>query len=135
MNNLFVVVLLMVGLSSFAVADASKEAASCANLSFTQEMLECSTAEKVKSDTALNNEYRKLRDRTAEQYKLDPTSRDIIQKRILMSQRNWIGLRDTNCELEANDIEVGVIAYEISINLCVAKMSTERAEYLKLLIP
>lgn len=51
------------------------------------------------------------------------------------SQRAWLKLRDTNCTLEAFEVEVGQPAYVTTVNNCIARMSLERSIYLDKTLP
>ena len=46
------------------------------------------------------------------------------------SQLAWLKLRDTNCAVEAFEYDESMPAYEVTVNICVTKMSLERSEYL-----
>ncbi|WP_458378815.1 lysozyme inhibitor LprI family protein [Pseudomonas chlororaphis] len=66
---------------------------------------------------------------------MDPAQGEKFIAKLKESQRSWIKLRDTDCPLEAFEIEVGKPAYETTISNCIARMSLERSVYLDKILP
>nr|WP_244998693.1 lysozyme inhibitor LprI family protein [Pseudomonas viridiflava] len=109
--------------------------AECINSGTSQEVDSCAKAEKNTADARLNDSYKKLIARAQRQYRSDARLGDEFKAKLKESQRAWLKLRDTNCPLEAFEIEVGQAAYLTTINNCVAGMSLERAAYLDKVLP
>ncbi|WP_088236271.1 lysozyme inhibitor LprI family protein [Pseudomonas viridiflava] len=109
--------------------------ADCINSGTSQEVDACAKAEKNTADARLNDSYKKLIARAQRQYRSDARLGDEFKAKLKESQRAWLKLRDTNCPLEAFEIEVGQAAYLTTINNCVAGMSLERAAYLDKVLP
>ncbi|KPY61601.1 lysozyme inhibitor LprI family protein [Pseudomonas syringae] len=109
--------------------------AECINSGTSQEVDACAKAEKNTADARLNDSYKKLIARAQGQYRSDARLGDQFKANLKDSQRAWLKLRDTNCPLEAFEIEVGQAAYLTTINNCVAGMSLERAAYLDKILP
>ncbi|WP_122569705.1 lysozyme inhibitor LprI family protein [Pseudomonas viridiflava] len=105
------------------------------NSGTSQEVDSCAKAEKNTADARLNDSYKKLIARAQRQYRSDARLGDEFKAKLKESQRAWLKLRDTNCPLEAFEIEVGQAAYLTTINNCVAGMSLERAAYLDKVLP
>src|SRR3990167_55940 len=103
----------------------------CDSVEHSQQILECSIQNKTKADNKLNEEYRTLTKRINSQYQANKTLGTEYISTKKNSQRAWIKLRDTNCALEAFEIETGSQAHTTTINQCIARMSSERTQYLK----
>lgn len=83
----------------------------------------CADQELKKVDAALNTYYRKL------QQQLEPEQREALKK----SQRAWLQYREARCSFEAlGPIAPGGAA---SQSLCMLEMTTQKADYLRDLLP
>ncbi|MBX8490157.1 DUF1311 domain-containing protein [Pseudomonas cichorii] len=109
--------------------------ADCSRITTSPEVDACAKSEKDSADASLNSSYKKLLARIKSQYAADVKAGDDFTGKLKDSQRAWLKLRDTNCALEAFEIEVGQPAYLTTVNNCVAKMSFERSSYLDKLLP
>ena len=107
----------------------------CDSIEHSQQILECSTQNKIEADNKLNEEYRTLIKKINLQYHANKKLGTEYIATIKDSQRAWIKLRDTNCVLEAFEIETGSQAHTATINQCIARMSSERTQYLKGIVP
>ncbi|WP_122847457.1 lysozyme inhibitor LprI family protein [Pseudomonas viridiflava] len=109
--------------------------AECVNSDTSREVDACAKTEKNTADARLNDSYKKLIARAKGQYRSDTRLGDEFLAKLKDSQRAWLRLRDTNCPLEAFEIEVGQATYLTTVNNCVAWMSLERAAYLDKILP
>ena len=83
----------------------------------------CADQELKKVDAALNTYYRKL------QQQLEPEQREALKK----SQRAWLQYREARCSFEAlGPVAPGGAA---SQSLCMLEMTTQKADYLRDLLP
>lgn len=112
--------------SRFALADEPD----CKNITVSAQVDECVKYAKESADLKLNLAYKKLIARVKSQYDVDPALGDKFLAKLKASQLAWIKLRDTNCPLEAFEIEEGKPAYITVVNNCIARMSLERSDYL-----
>lgn len=103
----------------------------CRDIKNSQQIFACSKIEREEADEKLNSTYKKLLSRVQVQYKASPELYNQLIQNIKESQRLWIKLRDSDCNLEAFQIERGSQAYETTINNCVARLSYARSEYLE----
>lgn len=87
------------------------------------------------ADSRLNTRYHELMARLETQYQRDPELGAKYAAKVKESQRAWIKLRDTNCSVEAFEIETGKPAYVTAVNNCITRMSQERSEYLSKIAP
>ncbi|WP_050550359.1 lysozyme inhibitor LprI family protein [Pseudomonas sp. GM60] len=129
MRNLLLFAALLIPLSVAATQS------DCANISTSQQVDVCAKQAKESADANLNVSYQRLIKRVGSQYQVDATLRDEFMKKLKESQRAWLKLRDTNCALEAFEIEVGQPAYVTTVNNCVARMSLDRSVYLDKTLP
>jgi uncharacterized protein YecT (DUF1311 family) len=90
----------------------------------------CSESKRKAADVKLNVSYKKLMARFESQQRVNPERGKVLMTMVRDSQRAWLKLRDTNCPLEATDIEPDAEASFTTINFCIARMSLERAAYL-----
>lgn len=102
----------------------------CTQVSSSLEMLPCSESAKKSADTQLNVSYQQLMARLETQYRADPALGSAYAAKVKESQRAWLKLRDSNCPLEAFEIETGQPAYVTTVNLCIARMSRDRSVFL-----
>ncbi|MFJ4545964.1 lysozyme inhibitor LprI family protein [Pseudomonas sp. NPDC088885] len=129
MRNFLLLIGLLVPLS---VAAAQSD---CVSISTSQQVDICAKQAKESADSNLNSSYQKLIKRVASQYQVDAALRGDYMQKLKESQRAWLKLRDTNCTLEAFEVEVGQPAYLTTVNNCVARMSLERSIYLDKTLP
>lgn len=124
-------------LGAFALLPASAVFAQddCSEISSSSQVVPCSEAAKNSADSQLNTSYHQLMARLESQYSVDPKLGVEYSTQVKESQRAWIKLRDTNCAVEAFEIEVGKPAYVAVVNNCIAKMSRERSAYLDGIAP
>jgi uncharacterized protein YecT (DUF1311 family) len=107
----------------------------CSEISSSSQVVPCSEAAKNSADSQLNTSYHQLMARLESQYSVDPKLGAEYSTQVKESQRAWIKLRDTNCAVEAFEIEAGKPAYVAVVNNCIAKMSRERSAYLDGIAP
>lgn len=107
----------------------------CVKITNNQQIFECSQINKINADKNLNDQYKKLLGRVKNQYRSDQKIGKDLTDKIKKSQRAWIILRDSNCEVESHEIEVGTPAYEVTNNNCISRESIQRTEYLKKIAP
>ncbi|PTT32802.1 lysozyme inhibitor LprI family protein [Pseudomonas sp. HMWF021] len=129
MRNLFIFSALLIPLSGAAAQP------DCANISTSQQVDVCAKHAKESADAKLNSSYKDLIKRVGSQYQADANLHDEFMKKLKESQRAWLKLRDTNCALEAFEVEVGQPAYVTTVNNCVARMSLDRSVYLDKTLP
>jgi uncharacterized protein YecT (DUF1311 family) len=103
----------------------------CREIVNSQQIFDCSKIERETAGKMLNDSYKTLLTRVQNQYKPSPELGEEFVQKIKKSQRLWIKLRDTDCTLEAFQIETGSLAYETTVNKCVARLSEARSSYLK----
>lgn len=102
----------------------------CTNITASAQIDDCSKIEKESADKKLNQSYTKLIARIKEQYVPSPEMGERYLSKLKNSQRAWLTLRDTNCELESFLADTAYPAHETLINNCITKMSLERSDYL-----
>ena len=107
----------------------------CRQVSSTLERVQCSGAAMRAADDQLNASYKLLMARLESRYRAEPAQGDEYATKVKESQRVWLKLRDTDCPLEAFELEPGVPAHVAAINLCVTRMSRERSVYLDKIAP
>ncbi|MFJ7796782.1 lysozyme inhibitor LprI family protein [Pseudomonas sp. NPDC096950] len=107
----------------------------CGETSTSQQVDVCAKLAKDAADADLNSSYKKLLNRVKTQYEADQNMGDSFMTKLKESQRAWLKLRDTNCALEAFEIEAGQPAYVTTVNNCIARMSMERSNYLNKTLP
>lgn len=124
-------------LGTFALLPVSAAFAQddCSEISSSSQVVPCSEVAKNTADSQLNMSYHQLMARLESQYSVDPKLGAEYSAQVKESQRAWIKLRDTNCAVEAFEIEVGKPAYVAVVNNCIAKMSRERSAYLDGIAP
>ncbi|MBI6852017.1 DUF1311 domain-containing protein [Pseudomonas cichorii] len=109
--------------------------AECIENTVSQEVDVCAKSARDSADARLNSSYRNLLIRIKDQYQSDGKRGGDFATKLKESQRAWLKLRDSNCVLEAFEVEAGKPAYMTTVNNCVAKMSLERSGYLDRLLP
>ncbi|WP_187673912.1 lysozyme inhibitor LprI family protein [Zestomonas carbonaria] len=118
----FISLLTMSGLS-YATQDCEKPNNS-------QQVFECSKVASTIANHVLNKAYKDLISRIREQYLPAPKLGDEYIEKIKKSQRTWITLRDSDCEIEVFIIEPGTQAYETTKNHCAARLTDARRSFL-----
>jgi uncharacterized protein YecT (DUF1311 family) len=119
--------LLLLGLMSISNALAED---GCKEIADSTQVDQCAEIARQAADVRLNDAYKKLLARFESQQYANPGQGKVFMAMARDSQRAWIKLRDTNCPLEATDIEPGTAAHVTTINNCIARMSLERSDYL-----
>ena len=124
-------------LGAFALLPVSAAFAQdeCSEITSSLQVVPCSEAAKKTADSQLNTSYHQLMARLESQYLVDPKLGEEYSAMVKESQRAWIKLRDTNCAVEAFEIEAGKPAYVGVVNNCIASMSQERSAYLDKIAP
>ncbi|RON51117.1 lysozyme inhibitor LprI family protein [Pseudomonas frederiksbergensis] len=124
-------------LGAFALLPVSAAFAQddCSEISSSSQVVRCSEATKNSADSQLNTSYHQLMARLESQYSVDAKLGAEYSAQVKESQRAWIKLRDTNCAVEAFEIDAGKPAYVAVVNNCIAKMSRERSAYLDGIAP
>lgn len=102
----------------------------CGVIASTLEFNLCIKQAKESADSKLNLSYKQLMVRVKAQYKRAPDLGEKFLAKLKSSQLAWLKLRDTNCAIEAFEYDESMPAYEVTVNICVAKMSLERSSYL-----
>lgn len=102
----------------------------CRIVTSTLEFNLCVKQAKNSADSKLNVSYKRLIARVNAQYQRDPEQGAKFLVKLKASQLAWLKLRDTNCAIEAFEYDEAMPAYEVAVNICVAKMSLERSIYL-----
>lgn len=120
------------GLLPISIALAEDD---CKEITTSMQVNQCAEIARKAADVKLNASYKKLMARFESQQRHDPERGKVFMTMARDSQRAWIKLRDTDCPLEATDIEPGVAASIVVINNCIARMSLERAAYLDGIVP
>ncbi|MGF6126356.1 uncharacterized protein YecT (DUF1311 family)/TPR repeat protein [Pseudomonas frederiksbergensis] len=129
-NRFFMMVLyaLAVNFSSLsAVAFAQDD---CEKIATNPQGERCSVSSKSAADLQLNNSYQQLMVRLEGGNQTDPVVAAGYMAKVKESQRAWIKLRDTDCLLDAFEMESGSSAYVTAVNNCVASMSRDRSVFL-----
>ncbi|WP_191486488.1 lysozyme inhibitor LprI family protein [Pseudomonas sp. FEN] len=107
----------------------------CTNITVSAQIDICANVEKESADKKLNESYKKLITRIKEQYSPSPETGDRYLSKLKNSQRAWLALRDSNCELESFLADPSSPAHETLINNCITKMSQKRSIYLDRIQP
>lgn len=107
----------------------------CKEIEASSQIALCAQYNKEQSDNLLNSSYKATLNRIRLQYKNSPLLADQYVSLLKKAQREWINLRDADCKLEAFEIEETAEAYQVTIDNCIAKMSNDRANYLKHIAP
>ncbi|MEB0043807.1 MULTISPECIES: lysozyme inhibitor LprI family protein [unclassified Pseudomonas] len=127
-NALIAFVLLPVS-AAFAQDDCSETTSSLG-------VSPCSEAAKNATDSQLNTSYHQLMGRLESQYLADPKLGEEYSAMLNEPQRAWIKLRDTNCAVEAFEIDVGKPAYYQEsvelLNAVIARNPARTVAYLNL---
>lgn len=89
----------------------------------TADMITCIGTEVALQDKALNANYKALKE----------DLKAVRQKQLVEVQKTWLKFRDTNCQFYADPD--GGSMQRVLANVCVLKMTAERAEELKALQP
>jgi uncharacterized protein YecT (DUF1311 family) len=107
----------------------------CKKIEASQQIAQCAEYKKYQSDKALNLSYKAALDRIKYQYEKSPALADQYTSLLRNAQREWIKLRDSDCKLEAFEVEEATEAYQTATNNCLSRMSDNRAGYLKSIAP
>jgi uncharacterized protein YecT (DUF1311 family) len=107
----------------------------CGVAASTLEFNLCVKQAKNAADSKLNVSYKQLLARVNAQYQRDAELGAKFLVKLKASQLAWLKLRDTNCAIEAFEYDEAMPAYEVTVNICVAKMSLERSNYLDSTFP
>jgi len=107
----------------------------CEEIEASSQIALCAQYNKEQSDNLLNSSYKATLNRIRLQYQYSPLLADQYVSLLKTAQREWIDLRDADCKLEAFEIEEAAEAYQVTIDNCVARMSNDRADYLKHIAP
>lgn len=107
----------------------------CKEIEGSSQIALCAQYNKEQSDNLLNSSYKATLNRIRLQYQNSPLLADQYVSLLKTAQREWIDLRDADCKLEAFEIEEAAEAYQVTIDNCVARMSNDRADYLKHIAP
>lgn len=107
----------------------------CKEIEASSQIALCAQYNKEQSDNLLNSSYKATLNRIRLQYQNSPLLADQYVSLLKTAQREWIDLRDADCKLEAFEIEEAAEAYQVTIDNCVARMSNDRADYLKHIAP
>jgi len=107
----------------------------CSEIRSSSQVAPCSEAAKNSADSQLNTSYHQLMARLESQYSVNPKLGAEYSTQVKESQRAWIKLRDTNCTVEAFEIDSAKPAHVALVNNCIAKMSRERSTYLDGIAP
>lgn len=107
----------------------------CEEIGASSQIALCAQYNKEQSDNLLNSSYKATLNRIRLQYQNSPVLADQYVSLLKAAQREWIDLRDADCKLEAFEIEEAAEAYQVTIDNCVARMSNDRADYLKHIAP
>jgi len=119
--------LLLLGLMPISNALAGDD---CKEITVSAQVDQCAEIARKAADVKLNAAYKRLLARFESQQYANLEQGKVFMAMARDSQRAWIKLRDTNCPLEATDIEPGAAAHVTTINNCIARMSQERSDYL-----
>jgi uncharacterized protein YecT (DUF1311 family) len=131
MNKYFVLVLfgvLVCGLPPLG-ADALAQDA-CVDVATNSQGERCSVSAKTAADAQLNTSYQELMVRLEGGYQTDPVLAAEHKAKVQEAQRAWIKLRDTDCQIDALEVEPGSSAHVTAVNNCIAAMSHERSVFL-----
>ncbi|MCD5990466.1 DUF1311 domain-containing protein [Pseudomonas sp. CDFA 553] len=126
---LLTIICLMMGQPFLQASFASAQEV-CSEINASQQVDRCSEIAKKAADSQLNTSYHQLMARLEVQYQADPEAGAAYALKVKETQRIWIKSRDSNCPLEAFEIEPGTSAYVTTVNNCIARMSLERAKFL-----
>lgn len=107
----------------------------CEKIEVSQQIAKCAEYKKELSDGLLNSSYKATLDRIKHQYEKSPALADQYISLLRGAQKKWIKLRDTDCKLEAFEIEETTEAHQTTINNCISRMSEDRTTYLKNIAP
>lgn len=107
----------------------------CSVVASTLEFNLCIKQAKESADSKLNLSYKQLMARVKAQYQRAPDLGAKFLAKLKSSQLAWLKLRDTNCAIEAFEYDEAMPAYEVTVNICVTKMSLERSNYLDSTFP
>jgi uncharacterized protein YecT (DUF1311 family) len=136
--NVFLTFLLVV-FASYSMAQSSKESAAdrpiCADVSTSAELDECVRGERKRSESDLSRGLENLEGRVKNLYSADLALGKELVELIYEAQDAWVSFRDKSCKVEAFEVEVGTPAYATTVNSCVIRMNTERAEEIEQLFP
>jgi len=107
----------------------------CERIESSQQVAQCAEHKKYHSDKLLNLSYKATLDRIRHQYKNTPSLAGQYISLLREAQRDWIKLRNSDCKLEAFEIEETAEAHQTTINNCTSRMSDDRATYLNSIAP
>ena len=106
----------------------------CNNAMTQVDMNQCAAEDYRKADAAMNAQWAETRAAMLAWDKATPPSDDNgAAKRLLASQRAWLGFRDAACDVEGYSVEGGSMQ-PLVISSCLAALTTRRTEELKSLV-
>jgi len=103
----------------------------CSKTSNDAELYQCSVKYKSQAEKELNHEYGLARERIVQMYGAQKKLGEQYAGIMVDTQRNWLKFRDGQCHLEAFAAEEGSNPYDVTTNLCIYRMDTERTAVLK----
>jgi uncharacterized protein YecT (DUF1311 family) len=124
--------LLLLGLIALSPAFAEDD---CKEITSSTQADHCAELAMKNADSQLNTRYHELMARLETQYKRDPQLGAAYAVKVKEAQRAWVKLRDTNCAVEAFEIEADKPAYATAVNNCITRMSQERSVELDRIAP
>lgn len=107
----------------------------CQRRQTSAEVERCAHLDKERADATLNASYQRLLGRVQHQYQASPVLEQEFLGKLKNAQRAWIKYRDTNCVVEAFEVQPGMPAHTTLINACVARLSQERARDMDQTLP
>jgi uncharacterized protein YecT (DUF1311 family) len=119
MHNQRVLLFLLIVFSNFAVA----ETIDCKNPKHTPEFNHCAELAYKEADKKLNVTYKKVMSELSDEDK----------QALVTIQRDWVKLRDAQCELETKETKKGTIWYQVNTG-CKTRMTVNRTSDLELIL-
>ena len=106
----------------------------CSEISASMQLDDCVYKAMMTSNTDLMNELARFEVRAASVYEADPALGKELIDVVRQAQDAWVSFRDTNCRVDAFEVEEGTPAYITTMNNCIIRMNAVRIEELKRLL-
>lgn len=119
------------GITAPECQEVAKIPDSCLRVINSLQLSVCFRARKDDADSRLNQTYQALLQRIGNAYRSSPEKKDLLKSQLKNAQRQWIYLRDADCELMAFEAEPGSQAHEGNVNQCVTAATQFRSRQLR----
>lgn len=106
----------------------------CVDVKISPQVHECTLAKYKSADSILNETYKQLMAKIASDYKNLPKQGEEFRLAVKKAQQAWLKFMETNCAVEAFDIEPDTSAYQNTVTGCRMEMTVRRVTELQNLL-